>query len=109
MKIPKPVVEEEIAHTDIWTDDETAWWYDEYKEDYWDGVAAGEMSWQWYMEVSIRYREGWRHVIINDSHKNITVKNWLEENYSGCEYKNERNHFLFKDHKVATMVALKWS
>lgn len=109
MKIPKHNVDDELEHADIWTDDETAWWYDEYREDYWDGVASGEMSWQWYMEVSIRYRDGWCCVVINPDHKNVTVKNWLEENYPACKYKNERNHFLIEKQDVATMVALKWS
>ena len=107
MKVPKQVIIDEISSNNVWTEFDE--WVDDYWEAYWDDVTTGEMSWQWYMEVSIRYREDWRYVIINKDYKNIAVENWIKENYPKCQYKNERNHFLIKEHDVATMVALKWT
>lgn len=91
-----------------WSDDET-WWLDEYRENYWDGVLSGEMSWQWYMEVSLRRREGWTYVIINKNYKNIAVENWIKENSPNCKYKYESQHFLIEQQEVAMMVTLQWT
>ena len=106
-KVPKDVVINELHEDNIWDDMDE--WLDPYWEEYWDEVTVGEMSWQWYMEVSIRYREDWRYVIVSDTHKNITVENWIKENYLNCTFRYERNHFLIKEHDIATMVALKWT
>ena len=108
-KVPVHQVIQERIDNDIWTDDEMSWWSDEYREDYWGGVHSGEMSWQWYMAISTLRSKGWKYVVINPNHKNVTVINWIKENYPDCEYKNEDNHFLIEQAEVATMVALKWA
>lgn len=114
-KLRKIQIDTALEDNQIW-DDFMCEWYDDYyrKEEYeqvWlnDDDYDYEMSWQWYMETSIRKREGWHYVVTNNEHNITTVKNWLHENYPGCEFKHERNHFLIKDHGVATMVTLKWS
>jgi len=83
-------------------------WYDYMgeREDHWDSVHAGEMSWQWYMERDIRVREGWTYLTIHPDHKDVTVANWLKA--QGAEFKYERNHFLIQDSKYATIVAMRW-
>lgn len=108
-RVPNPKVEDQIAREDIWEDDLTAWWDDDYREDIWDGVVRGEMSWQWYLTASYRREEGWKYVVISNDHKNITVCNWLVENYPDCEYENEGTHFMIDDEQAAMMVALKFS
>ena len=108
-KVPVHQVLQEQIDSDIWSADDVIWWHNEYSEDYWDGVHSGEMSWQWYMERDIRLREGWKYVVIDPNHKNVTVINWIKENYPDCKYKNEDNHFLIEQAEVATMVALKWA
>lgn len=90
------------------------YWIDEYeyREEYWnhyDTDMEYGLSWQWYMERDIRLQEGWSQVVVNKQHKYQTVKNWLNENYPGCKFKNERNHFLIQDQSVAIMATLKWT
>ncbi len=108
MKVPNHIIDDAMEQEDIWVDE----FYelpDSYWQEYFGDLERGDMSWQWYMEVSIRRREGWQHLIISPDYKNITVKNWLEETYPNCMFKFERNHFLIKEHDVATMMALKWT
>lgn len=95
-----------IVDEDIWSDDET-WWLDEYRENYWDGVLGGEMSWQWYMGV--KQLPDWVHVQIHPDHKVDTVIRWLHKNYPMCGYKVEKNSMIIQDPQAATMVALKWA
>ena len=105
-KISKRQVLNELYGEDIWSEDE---WRDEYWIEYWDDVTNGEMSWQWYMQVALAHQEGWKYVVVNPIHKAETVMNWVNDNYPDCTYKRERNHFLFKESDVATVVALNWT
>ena len=105
-KISKSQVLNELYGEDIWTEDE---WQDEYWEEYWDEVTSGEMSWQWYMQVVLAHQEDWKYIIVNSIHKAETVMHWMNNNYPTCTYKREHNHFLIKEHDVATMVALRWA
>jgi hypothetical protein len=98
-----------IIDEDIWRDDETQWWTDDYREDYWDQVHSGEMSWQWYMYVKQLGQIGWKEVVISKDHKVETVLNWLKANYPFCQVRTEYQHMLIEDPQVATMVALKWA
>ena len=109
MKIPVDQVIQEQIDSDIWQDDEMAWWTDEYHEDYWDGVYSGEMSWQWYMRVKELGSVGWQEVVISPDHKMETVVNWLKENYLFCQVRTEGQHILIEHKQAATMVALKLS
>ena len=106
-KVSKQQVLDEIHEGDIWQDMDE--YHDEYWKEYWDDIYAGEMSWQWYMSLGLVRNEGWRYVVINSDYKSDAVKHWLTETYPGCEYKNEGEHFMFKDNDVAMMVALKWT
>ncbi len=103
MKVPKHTVDNELVAADIWDDE----WESSYWQDYWDGVHNGEMSWQWYMKV-IQHKD-WRHIIINKDHKNITVANWIKEEYPGVGFEYEHEHFLIEQQEVAVIVALKWT
>ena len=96
-KVPKGKVLDELSEGNIWTEYDE--WLDDYWESYWDDISSGDLSWQWYMEVSIRYREDWRYVIINKDYKNVAVETWIKENYPTCTFKYERNHFLIKEHE----------
>jgi hypothetical protein len=102
-KVPAHQVIQEQIDSDIWQDEY------EYREDYWDSVHSGEMSWWWWYAVSTLRSKGWKYVVINPNHKNVTVINWIKENYPNCEYRNQDDHFLIEQAEVATMVALKWA
>lgn len=102
-KIPRHSIDEELVAADIWDDE----WEDLYWEDYWDGVHDGEMSWQWYMKL--KQHQDWHHVIINKNHKNITVANWIKQEYPGTNFNYEREHFIIDVEQVAIITALKWS
>jgi hypothetical protein len=86
-----------IIDEDIWRDDETQWWTDDYREDYWDQVHSGEMSWQWYMYVKQLGQIGWKEVVISKDHKVETVLNWLKANYPFCQVRTEYQHMLIED------------
>lgn len=111
-KLHKEQIDSALDDDFIWDDYMCDWYYEYHEKDeeiLWNSVHNGEMSWQWYMEASIRKSEGWHYVVTSHDHKPITVINWLRENYPDCEFRHERNHFLFKDQGVATMVTLKWT
>ena len=107
MKIPVDQVIQEQIDSDIWSVDEMSWWLDEYREDHWDGVHSGEMSWQWYMKLD--QHQDWHLVKISPAHKNITVATWLKNEYPGIGFEYEQDDFIIEDSKVAMMVALKFS
>lgn len=113
-KLRKIQIDDELDDDFIWDDYMCDWYYEYYEQDeeiWWDQDAYNnrDLSWQWYMERSIRLNEGWFYVVIDKQHKEETVKNWIDENYPDTLYKYERGHFLIQDQGVATMVTLKWT
>lgn len=103
-KIPATKIIDEALFEEYITDEE--WW------DYVNELANNDWSdfdehpWAWYMERDIRTRDGWYELTIRPDHKNLTVAHWLTEN--GAEFKYDKNSFLIKDSKHATIVAMRW-
>lgn len=105
-KLTRGIIIDSIEQANIWNDE----WDDEMErraDEYWDMAYNGDMSWKWYM--NLKQNKDWSTVVINSIHKNITVVNWLAQEYPEAKFEYERNHFLIEEHDVAMMVALKWT
>ena len=72
-----------------------------------DWTNNSGQPWQWYMELSIRLREGWQHIKIGPAYNSAAVINWLRN--QGAMYKSSYNEFLIRDPKIATMMRLKYA
>ena len=104
-KLSKGIIVDSIQQANIWAEDEEDWMANR-ADEYWDQVYQ-DMPWQWYMKL--KQNKDWATVVINSDHKNITVVNWLAQEYPEAKFEYERNHFLIELHDVAMMVALKWT
>ena len=104
-KLSKGIIIDSIEQANIWTNEDEDW-MSQRAEEYWDQVYQ-DMPWQWYMKL--KQHKDWATVVINSEHKNITVVNWLVQEYPDAKFEYERQHFLIEQHDIATMVALKWS
>ena len=79
----------------IWAMEQNSW------------VDWNEHPWEWYMEKIKLSSEGWHHVNINPSHKNVTVIYYLKS--LDAKFKHSKNEFLIQDHQHAMMVTLKYA
>ena len=104
-KLHRGIVIESIEQADIWVDEED--WMTQRADEYWDMAYSGDMSWKWYMKL--KQNKEWTTVVVGPDHKNITVVNWLTQEYPEAKFEYERNHFLIEEHDIAMMVALKWT
>lgn len=103
-KIPNHKVDEILIDNDYYYEQE--WWY--YQNDIDDMLNrdAGDYTWQWRMEVSIRKNEGWFLYTVHRDVNSTEVFDWLEENK--VQFKAEDDQFLIKDEQWFTALALLW-
>jgi hypothetical protein len=102
-KIPNHVVTDILIDEDYYPD---AWW--DYQNDMDNMLArdAGDYSWQWRMEVSIRKNEGWFLYTAPKFSDTLSIFSWLDDN--DVQFKSEDDQFLIKDEQWVTALALLW-